>query len=252
MIESANSSSNPGTKCYSPRGWLRVECAHGAIYWKPLRCRACEGCYAAKTRAITARVLFGMDGAAYASLMTLTTRPGTSWPDIMKAWTSLIKWVRKHYGGAEYAVVKEEGSRNGMRHLHAVITGPAFIPHAALSAAWRERVGAFVVDIRRIRAGGVAGYVAKYVAKGRERWAKCVTYSRAWPRDVLPEALAIQRVSGRPVERPWLVATESDTLVESWGWDGPCKCVHVPDVEPGRMGVVSETGGKYADYYGSV
>ena len=205
---------------------MRLQCEHGALFWKVKRCRKCEGCYVNRSGSITGKVLSGLEDAPWKSLLTLTSRPGTPWPSIMSAWTSMIRFLRKSYGVVEYAVIKEEGSSTGMKHLHAVLVGPQWIPHASVSKAWRTRLGAFIVDIRRVSSGKVAGYVSKYVAKGRMCWAKCATFSRGWKRSDYPATTIVEGHLWELAERaPYQMGLWSGIIVEVLGWEGPCRCI---------------------------
>jgi len=166
----------------------------------------------------------GLDGREWKSLLTLTTRPGTSWSSIMRAWSSLIRSLRKRYGDVQYAVAKEEGDSTGMRHLHAVLVGPTWVPHAVVSALWYRRLGAYIVDIRRVSGGKVAGYVGKYLTKQGLGLRKVLTYSRGWPKSKLPRLLECGPIGGKPVPRAWLYEQVGCMLVEWWGREGPCAC----------------------------
>lgn len=65
----------------------------------------------------------------------------------------------------EYGVVVE-AFKNGYPHFHVAARAP-YIPHPWLSETWGDLVGAPVVHIGAIRSqAGVAGYLAKYLAKG--------------------------------------------------------------------------------------
>jgi len=215
--------------CDEPRGWLRCECEHGAMFWKPIRCRRCPGCQQNKHRKAVAKIVVGTKGEEWLSLLTLTTRPGTEWSSIMGAWSSLVRKLRALYGRVEYAVAKEEGSSNGMRHLHAIIAGPPWISFVRVQAIWQSLLGAHGVNIKRITSGTVAGYVAKYVSKGQLLLPKLLTFSRGWKRSLVPPLVAWHSVCGEPVKRAWRLVTPCATLVEYWGLGGPCRCVPSPE-----------------------
>lgn len=178
--------------CTNPYGWVLVRCAHGSEGVVPARCRRCDGCRAFHRTNVFRRISVGLEAAESAALLTLTSLPGTTVPDMMKAWNRFKAWLKKRVPNLEYAAVKEFGGVSGMLHLHIAVVGWEFVDQRDLSAAWERASGARVVDIRRIKQGGanVAGYVAKYIGKqlgveGRDL-RKQVTYSRGWPKDADP------------------------------------------------------------------
>lgn len=178
------------TRCEARVGWVRVRCDGGGDWWVPLRCKRCAGCQAWRRRKVVRRILGGLDGERWVLLVTLTTRPGTDWDVIVRRWSSLVGALRRRYGRLRYAVVREVGSKSGMRHLHAIVAGDGarWIPHTTLRRLWRSRTGAVMVNIKRVavvgRGGrrGVARYVAKYVAKavGDAGVTRHITYSQDW------------------------------------------------------------------------
>lgn len=129
-------------------------------------------------------------GAGGGALLTLTSLPGTSVPDMMAAWNRFRGWLRRRVPGVEYAAVKEFGDKTGMLHLHVCVIGWSYVEQREISAAWkRASRGAYVVDIRALDSGDpdrVGSYVSKYVSKaiGRRDVRKAVTYSRGWPREL--------------------------------------------------------------------
>lgn len=167
--------------------------------------------------------------------MTLTTKGvwnGQSWvyPEwstIMSWWSRLIAWARRGLGGLEYACVKEQGSKTGMRHLHAIVLGWTWLSQELLSSAWQTISGAYNVTIRRVRASGIASYVAKYIGKGLGSLplGKLITYSSGFPK--LPGVRWIEYVDmgqGAPNPRAWADVMVDGSLVEWWGPGGPCAC----------------------------
>jgi len=154
----------------------------------PIRCRVCVGCRAHYQNRVIARIAQGVQtfGEGRASLLTLTSSPGTSWPLIMAKWSSMAKALRAFSPRLEYAAVKEVGPATGMKHLHVVCANWLFTPFETISAMWESRIGAPGVDIRRFygRVEDIPGYVAKYVSKtiGDTGVHKVVTYSKHWPK----------------------------------------------------------------------
>jgi len=186
--KSANSTVRISRWCVSPRGWVQVHCGHGSALWVPQRCRRCSGCAEAYRARVRARVLAGLEEAQgeRCGFLTLTSTPGTSLVEFMKAWNRFRGWLRRRLPGCEYAAVKEFGSSTGMLHLHVVIRGWRYIAQAELSRVWERYSGAFRVDIRAVKdEDGAADYMAKYVAKAvaTVRARKVVTYSRGWGGD---------------------------------------------------------------------
>jgi len=244
-IESTNSVSHDTKSgiqdCANPRGWLRCHCDHGAIFWKVVRCRRCDGCAMNQQAKRTAQIITGLEGQVWKSLLTLTSVPGTSWSAIMSAFTSLIRTLRKLYGDVQYAVVKEEGASTLMRHLHIVLVGPSWVPHAVVSRLWYARLGAFVVNIKRVSGTRVASYVAKYVTKCTLGLRKGLTFSRGWIRSKKPAYKYDPFYHGLNDTfwdkdgnlKPWTARSGKSIMVACWGWDGQwCECPGLTNPTP--------------------
>lgn len=170
------------TRCAQPLGWHLLMCQHGSRVWLPQRCRKCLGCHNNRRAKVIARIGGGLEGRPGSAMLTLTTRPGTPWPDVMRAWSHMVKWLRKRSPELEYAACKEEGSANGMRHLHAILLNLEFTPQAQIARRWRELTGAHVVRVERLRSDRAHYYIAKYVSKDLTAARKHVTFSRGWPK----------------------------------------------------------------------
>lgn len=99
----------------------------------------------------------------------------------MKAFSRLIRFLRRSSPKLEYAAVKEEGSRSGMQHLHVLLLNFNFTPQAQISREWRHLTGAWVVDVQRVEGSRAQAYCAKYVSKQLDSTRKNVTYSKGWP-----------------------------------------------------------------------
>jgi len=179
----SRNSQESSTDCVDLRGWVRLRCLHGGIAWVPLRCRRCDGCLMSKRGKHIARISNGSSVSNWRSMLTLTSRPETPWTDIMRAFGLLSQRLKRLYPGLAYATVKETGPKTGMRHLHVVLLNSRWIPWENLKTWWAKYVGAWGVDIRRVR-GRIAGYVAKYLGKQPtvEGERKTVTYSRDYPK----------------------------------------------------------------------
>lgn len=217
--------SSNSTKCTDIKGWCRVSCEHGAVYWRPLRCRKCRGCLAFKTCRITGTIINGMEGAEWTQMVTLTTTPGTKWVSIMLSWQAFIRWARMRWGRFEYAAVKQEGSNTGMKHLHVIMVGGAACQPREVSDYWKGLTGAWNIDVKEITGAEVAGYVSRYVAGGIAQVAKAVTFSRGWLRSGKPQETA-SPVIRRALDLSWcwVDETRSGVLVEYWSPEGECEC----------------------------
>jgi len=82
-----------------------------------------------------------------------------------------------------------ERHKSGWPHMHLLIRGP-FIPWKWLSLTWKRLIGAFQVDIRKIRgAADAAAYVAKYIGKepfafeGCKRWWRSHNFDQSEPEE---------------------------------------------------------------------
>lgn len=100
-----------------------------------------------------------------------------------KAWSILWRRYRRKYGdrAAGYAKIVEL-TKAGTPHLHIIANVP-YIHHTALSAAWRELTGSFIVDIRKVeQRKGIAGYLTSYLTKaldvppGMRKWSSSKGY----------------------------------------------------------------------------
>lgn len=169
------------TRCKWPLSWHLLQCSHGSRVWLPRRCRRCSGCKQARRNKVLARIAGGLDGQPNSALLTLTTAPGTDWIKTMRAWQHMVKFLRKTSPKLEYAACKEEGSKNGMRHLHVILLNLNYTPQHLIAKRWRELTGAFVVRVERLRSDRAAVYVAKYVSKDLDAARKHVTFSKGYP-----------------------------------------------------------------------
>lgn len=120
-----------------------------------------------------ARGVKALEGVRWCSLLTLTSLPGTSWPDLMKSWSEFVRELRAKSGTLTYMAVKEEGTRTRMRHLHILITGPGAVwtDWSWMSSAWQRLTGARGVHIKRVSTVGEGAvkavwYACKYLGKG--------------------------------------------------------------------------------------
>jgi len=170
--------------CQATASWLKVGCAHGSIEWVPLRCRRCEGCRLWRQALVMARIRHGLEVGQDAALLTLTSLPGTTVPQMMAAWNRMRGWLRKQCPDVDYAAVKQFGGRSGMLHLHVVLLNWSYVSQAEISRRWQSYSGAWHADIRRVSSERPASYVTGYVARelARTDCRKVVTYSAGFPR----------------------------------------------------------------------
>ena len=194
------------TRCIYPLSWHLLMCPHGSRVWLPRRCRRCEGCRNARRARVIARLSHALAEKPGSAMLTLTTRPGTDWPQVMRAWQHMVKFLRRTSPELEYAACKEEGSSTGMRHLHVVLLNFNFLPQAQIARRWRELTTAHVVRIERLRSDRAGYYVAKYVSKDLTAARKHVTFSKGFPK-LPPPAVRLTRVSEAPATGPLKVAT---------------------------------------------
>lgn len=152
-----------------------------------LRCR-CWSCGLCRPMR-KARLCADMADGRPNKLLTLTTRVVEGGDRVAEArrqgvaFGALIRLIRRRCDGQELAFFAvREATEQGWPHLHVALRSP-YIPQAWLAEKWEELTGSFVVDIRKIwRAGGVAGYLAKYIGKAPQRFGstKRYWYSRNW------------------------------------------------------------------------
>jgi hypothetical protein len=200
-----------------------LQCSDGSSVWMPLRCRLCEGCYTARRNKQLSRLLSAVKGSVDIGFLTLTSRPGKTWPDIMKEWSHFIRWARKRSPHLEYAAVKEQGSRTGMKHLHVILLNWNYTPQAAIAAEWQRLTGAHIVNVQRVNGEKAAGYASKYVAKHLSGSRKNVTYSKGFPKlDALPLKLTKTDETGPFGPQGIIGITEDGGLVTSLA--PGCKC----------------------------
>lgn len=128
-----------------------------------------------------ARLANALEGAQGSALLTVTSPPERTWPEVMRAWQHMVKFLRQTSPNLHYAACKEEGSRTGMKHLHVILLNFEYTPQFKIAQRWRELTGAFVVRIERLRSDRAHYYVAKYVSKDLDAARKHVTFSRGFP-----------------------------------------------------------------------
>lgn len=128
-----------------------------------------------------ARLAHALKGASGSALLTVTTPPQRTWPEVMRSWQHLVKFLRETSPNLQYAACKEEGSHTGMKHLHVILLNLEYTPQFKIAQRWRELTGAFVVRVERLRSDRAHYYVAKYVSKDLDAARKHVTFSKGFP-----------------------------------------------------------------------
>jgi len=178
----------PGGKredlCHStrtcPNGTLVLQ-HHQATLLLPKLCGRwnCKACGPFKARKLRRR----LERTAPTRLITLTLRADPrATPEAMlrkanRAWSILWRRYRRQFGDRALGYAKiVELTKAGTPHLHIIANVP-YVHHAALSAAWRELTGSYIVDIRKVRQRkGIAGYLSSYLTKaldvppGMRKW----------------------------------------------------------------------------------
>jgi len=150
----------------------------------PIQCNSwnCPDCAKQRRRKLINEALKGNP----TRFITLTVNP--AWfdgPDdraakLAKAWRLVVAAYRHRWPGreSEYLAVFE-ATQKGEPHLHIVWRG-AWMPQKWLSHQMEKRMGAPVVDVRRIRdKKKVPEYVTKYISKRSIKFGNCKRYWRS-------------------------------------------------------------------------
>ena len=168
--------------CLFPQGWTLLSCTHGNLKWLPKRCRSCPGCRLAHRKKTIARVLSATTSQPWVAFVTLTSLPGSEWPQILRWQQRFMRYLRKRIPDLQYVSAKEEGSKTGMKHLHLIVYPWVWVPYPEMSKRWEAISGAWNVNVERINGLGVAGYITKYMSKAPLGIRKNITYSRDFPK----------------------------------------------------------------------
>lgn len=150
----------------------------------PITCNSwsCPDCSKLRRKRLIGEALKGQPNR----FITLTVNP--NWFDdpedrarrLAKAWRLVVAAFRHRWPGreAEYLAVFE-ATKRGEPHLHIVWRG-AFMPQKWLSKQMAKRMGAPIVDVRRIRdKRKVAEYCFKYISKRPVRFGTLKRYWRS-------------------------------------------------------------------------
>lgn len=178
----------------------------------------CQTCGPRKARRLRARLVL----SSPTRLITLTLRADPNVPaaeqlhKANRAWSILWRRYRRQFGERAVGYAKiVELTKAGTPHLHIIANVP-YIHHTALSAAWRELTGSFIVDIRKVDdRRGVAGYLSNYLTKaldvptGMRKWSAARGFVPPAPlRELEPDEIApvasFQPVSADNLARTYL------------------------------------------------
>lgn len=157
---------------------------------------------------------------------------------LAKAWRLAVASYRHRWPHheAEYLAVFEATAK-GEPHLHIIWRG-GFVPQKWLSAQMNKRIGAPIVDVRRVHGQDqVIRYISKYISKRSIRFGTCKRYwsSRGWvaksPRQLRKERNA-GAIFGRTKRHITTVLEEWIAAGLSLSWDhGSIRDATLP---PGR------------------
>jgi len=97
--------------------------------------------------------------------LTLTSAPASSPDRIHRAFSCLVKRIRRIFGSFEYICTREL-TKSGLVHLHLIFSG-AWIHQHWVSRIWNELHGAPIVFIEKVRGGSsrLGRYLVKYLGK---------------------------------------------------------------------------------------
>lgn len=144
-------------------GSLAFDRTTGEVAWRPTcknaRCKRCSRQVSAQTFALARRAL---EDDPHVRFMTLTRAP-QGWEGTRQAMKVWQRHLQRAGIRQETLWVVEQGSKTGMKHVHAVQHGD-FVPKELLSASWPH--GFTQIEGARQAVGYLAKGVIRYVAKG--------------------------------------------------------------------------------------
>jgi hypothetical protein len=144
-------------------GALSFDRTTGEVVWRPTcknaRCRRCSRQVSAQTFALARKALEGVERVRF---ITLTQAP-EGWDATRQAMWTWLQHLRRLGYAMRVLWVVEEGSENGMRHVHVIQWG-SFIPKHVLDASWPY--GFNEIEGARAATNYLAKGVVRYVAKG--------------------------------------------------------------------------------------
>lgn len=150
------------------------------------------------------------------TFLTLTVNPSRySTPDeaardLKKAWVNLRRAMERDHQIKHPAFIAIfERTKAGWPHLH-VLMRCRFIAQAWYSRTMKRLIGAPIVDVRFIQdTGRVAAYVAKYISKCPEAFARCKRWWRS-------HDYSIDKEEGEPFRRFAPNCSEHTMTLENW------------------------------------
>ena len=170
------------------------------IYFRPL-CKSWACPYCARRRATGWRIRaeYGcrvLTTDNQVEFVTVTSHerlsPAASLAVLPKAWVKLHKRVNRAAGAAEYFAVPEQ-HEDGRWHLHLIVAAPSLLKKRWWKDNARQCGLGYQSDVQEVKsAGGVGGYVTKYLTKMLQvsnlpKGFKRVRLSHGWPQDRKPE-----------------------------------------------------------------
>lgn len=181
-----------------------------------LRCKrwSCELCNPFNHRRIKRAAREGQP----TTFLTLTVNPARySTPDeaardLKGAWVNMRRAMERDWQVKRPPFIAIfEATKRGWPHLH-ILMRCRFIPQRWFSDTMRRLIGAPIVDVRFIdNVGRVAAYVAKYISKAPEAFAKCKRWWRS-------HDYCIDKEEGEPFRRFGPHVAEIDTNLSAWLW----------------------------------
>lgn len=145
-------------------GFSAVDRTTGEIAWSATcssaRCYRCSRMVSARSFALARRAM-GEINDQRVRFVTLTLAPD-DWQDLRRKMRDLAQYLRRRGIEVNWLWVVEEGSKTGMRHVHAVQWGD-FIP-------WRDLLGWWGARVQIEASSAAVGYLGKniirYLGKG--------------------------------------------------------------------------------------
>lgn len=145
-------------------GWSAVDRTTGEIAWDSncgsARCFRCSRTVSARSFALARRAIEELN-PRYVRFVTLTLAP-EDWQAVRQRMKDLARFLRARGLAVRWLWVVEEGTENGMKHVHCVQWGD-FIP-------WRDLLGWWGARVQIEKADAAVGYLGKnvirYLGKG--------------------------------------------------------------------------------------
>lgn len=170
------------------------------VFFRPL-CKSWKCPYCARRRATAAqiRAVRGVEvlsGTKHVDFVTVTSHerldPAATLAVLPLAWNKLNRRLKRAAGDAQYFAVPEQ-HEDGRWHLHAIIAADLSLKKKWWKDNARSCGLGYQSDVKEVTsAGGVGGYVSKYLTKSLEysnlpKYFKHVRSSHGWPKQPVPE-----------------------------------------------------------------